>query len=185
MSFGREASAAEIMGRIILFRSVTRGLIVENKGLQEDIVKRLISEAAGARKKAYAPYSRFFVGAAVLAEDGRVFTGCNVENASYPAGSCAETIAVNKAVSEGVRTIKAVAIVGGAVDTDDSAADKPGDGDKLARVDDYIYPCGICRQVISEFRSSEGTIVIVARSEEDYRIYDISELLVGAFTLKQ
>lgn len=154
------------------------------------VIQSLISEAMSAREKAYAPYSKFYVGAAVLADDGRVFQGCNVENASYPAGSCAETIAVNKAVSEGVRTIRAVAIVGGHLKSDKGTdvlkqADGAEDTDELKRVDDYIYPCGICRQVISEFRAPEGTMIIVARSAEDYRVYDISELLVGAFTLKE
>lgn len=146
-----------------------RAAMSDNKP-DKAVIQSLISEAMSAREKAYAPYSKFYVGAAVLADDGRVFQGCNVENASYPAGSCAETIAVNKAVSEGVRTIRAVAIVG---------------GHQKGAVDDYIYPCGICRQVISEFRAPEGTMIIVARSTEDYRVYDISELLVGAFTLKE
>ncbi|MCR5367050.1 cytidine deaminase [Eubacterium ruminantium] len=133
--------------------------------ITKELISVLIKSAFSAREKSYAPYSKFHVGAAVLADDDKIYTGCNVENASYPAGSCAETIAVNKAVSEGVRAINAVAIVGG--------ADK---------VTDFIYPCGICRQVISEFKGSEGVAVIIAKSEEDYKVFDISELLPGAFS---
>ena len=95
----------------------------------------LIEMAFQGRKRAYAPYSRFFVGAALLCEDGSVFLGCNIENASYPAGNCAERTAVFHAVSEGKRRLKAIAIVGGR------------EGQDM----DYCPPCGICRQVLREF----------------------------------
>ena len=164
--------------------------------LSNEIIRDLINEAFAVRENAYAVYSNFAVGAAALSDDGGVFTGCNVENASYPAGSCAETVAVNKAVSEGVRKIKAIAIVGGEVSPEagqqeeaaeaivDVAGAEAGNQDEQGfLVRDYTYPCGICRQVISEFSSDEGTAVIIAKSADDYKIYDLSELFVGAFTL--
>lgn len=90
---------------------------------------KLVKAGAQARKSAYAPYSKFNVGAAVLTDDGRIYTGCNVENASYPLTCCAERVAVYKAVSEGARNIIAVAVI------------VPGGG----------TPCGGCRQVLNEF----------------------------------
>lgn len=160
--------------------------------LSEEIVRNLIASAFEARENAYAVYSHFAVGAAALSDDGGIYSGCNVENASYPAGSCAETVAINKAVSEGAKRIVAVAIVGGKTDEEqpvfkaevqegqagDAANDYSG---YLMR--DYTYPCGICRQVIAEFKSEEGTEVIIAKSLEDYRVYDIADLLPGAFSL--
>jgi cytidine deaminase len=123
----------------------------------------LISAALKAREKAYVPYSNFKVGAAILTEDGSVYGGCNIENASYGATNCAERTAIFKAVSEGHSSIKAIAIVG------DTSA--------------YTYPCGICRQVIAEF--AEGDIpVILAKNEKDYVLKTLEEILPGAFTKK-
>ena len=125
--------------------------------------KELISNALSFREKAYVPYSKFKVGAAVLTEDGTIYGGCNIENASFGATNCAERTAIFKAVSEGHKVIKAIAIVG---DTNT-----------------YTYPCGICRQVISEF--AEGDIpVILAKNEEDYIVKTLEEVLPGAFTKK-
>ena len=101
--------------------------------------QELIAKAKEAMTKAYAPYSHFQVGAALLAKDGRVFTGCNVENATYGATICAERTAVTKAVSEGVREFEKIAIV--------------------ASSGDYAAPCGICRQVLFEFMP-EGKVVL-------------------------
>lgn len=127
------------------------------------VYNKLIKSALEAREKAYVPYSKFQVGAAVLTDDGHVFTGCNIENASYGATNCAERTAIFKAVSEGYRTIKAIVIVG------DTST--------------YTYPCGICRQVISEF--ADGNIeVILAKSETDYVVKTLDEILPGAFTKK-
>ncbi|MCR5149012.1 MAG: cytidine deaminase [Eubacterium sp.] len=147
-----------------------------NNNLSESTIIELINSAISARENAYAIYSHFKVGAAVLSDDGRIFTGCNVENASYPAGSCAETVAVNKAVSEGARKLQAIAIVGGLSSKDSS---HPNTHDELS---DYTFPCGICRQVLIEFKASDGLLVIVAKNENDYKLYDISELLPGAFS---
>lgn len=123
----------------------------------------LISMAAKARKNAYAPYSHFKVGAAVLTEAGSIYTGCNIENASYGATNCAERTAVFKAVSEGHRTISAIAIV----------------GDQ----NDYAYPCGICRQVISEF-ASKNMKIILGKNSREYIVKTLVEILPYAFTKK-
>lgn len=125
--------------------------------------KKLIIEALSAREKAYAPYSEFKVGAAVLMENGKIFSGCNIENASYGATNCAERTAIFKAVSEGLKEIIAIAIVGD--------------------LKNYTYPCGICRQVIAEF-ANENTSIILARDENDYILKNLEEVLPGAFTSK-
>lgn len=123
----------------------------------------LISKALQGRKNSYSPYSNFKVGAAVLTGDGKIYTGCNIENASYGATNCAERTAIFKAVSEGYRTIDAIAIVGSD--------------------NDYTYPCGICRQVISEF-ASEYTKIILGKGENEYIVKTLGEILPGAFTKK-
>ncbi len=120
----------------------------------------LIAHAMEAREYAYAPYSRFKVGAALLGKSGRVYTGCNVENASYPAGTCAERCAVGKAVSEGEREFTAIAVNG----------DSQGP----------CAPCGICRQVLCEFNPNMR--VIMTNLVGDTLISAASELLPGAFT---
>lgn len=123
--------------------------------------KMLVSKALEGKKNAYAPYSKFKVGAAVLTEDGKVYTGCNIENASYGATNCAERTAIFKAVSEGYTTIKAIAIVG--------------------IENEYTYPCGICRQVIAEF-GSEDIEIILGKNENEYIVKTLDEILPGAFT---
>lgn len=125
--------------------------------------KMLVSKALQAKERAYVPYSKFKVGAAILTEDGEIYTGCNIENASYGATNCAERTAIFKAVSEGHTTIKAIAIVG--------------------IENDYTYPCGICRQVISEF-ASEDIQIILGKNENEYLIKTLEEILPGAFTKK-
>jgi cytidine deaminase len=118
----------------------------------------LIAKAMEARKKAYAPYSHFAVGAALLAKSGRVYTGCNVENASYGLSICAERTAVFKAVSEGERDFEAIAVV----------------------TEKGVTPCGACRQVLMEF--GEDIQVIVADEAGEYRVFGLQELLPEAFT---
>ncbi len=127
--------------------------------------KHLISLAMEARQKAYAPYSGFLVGAALLAESGKVYQGCNIENASYGATNCAERTAVFRAVSEGERSFSAIAIVGGLRDRELT----------------YAYPCGICRQVLREFCDPDRMWVIIARSETDYKKMKLDELLPESF----
>ena len=126
----------------------------------------LILSALEARKNAYAPYSNYFVGVAVLAQDNKIYLGCNIENASYSATVCAERTAIFKAISQGNRKIKAIAIAGG--------------NKEESKLLSYAYPCGICRQVISEFSDSQ-TVIIVAKSEKEYKCYKISELIPFAF----
>ena len=126
---------------------------------------QLIEAAIKVRENAYAPYSGYLVGAAVLSATGKVFTGCNVENASYGATICAERTAILKMVSEGEKCIKAIAIVGGKAH--ENALD-------------YAYPCGACRQVISEF-ASEDCMVLVAKSVEDYQQLCFADLLPQGF----
>lgn len=118
----------------------------------------LIKEALKAKEKAYVPYSNFHVGAALLTEDGKLYTGCNIENAAYGPSVCAERTAIFKAVSDGHRKVKEIAIVG------DS---------------NYSYPCGVCRQVLREF--GKDATVYVANSETDYREYKLEELLPNSF----
>ena len=127
--------------------------------------KELISSVLEARKSAYAPYSHFKVGAALLCKDGLIFRGCNVENSSYGATNCAERTAFFKAVSEDEREFEAIAIVGALENTEPT---------------EYAYPCGICRQVMSEFCHDDFK-VIVARSIDDYKIYTLGELLPASF----
>lgn len=122
-------------------------------------IKKLIKEAFKAKGYAYVPYSNFHVGAAVLMEDGSIYSGCNIENASYGPTNCAERTAIFKAVSEGKKNIKAIAIVG------DSG---------------LTYPCGVCRQVIREFGGIDAKIII-AKSEDDYLEYTLDELLPHSF----
>ena len=123
----------------------------------------LIALAAQARKMAYAPYSGFCVGAALLGKSGKVYTGCNVENAAYTPTNCAERTAVFKAVSEGEREFSAIAIVG-------------GKGDAMA---EFCAPCGICRQVLAEF--CDGDFPVVLGTPEKYQAYTLAELLPFSF----
>lgn len=120
----------------------------------------LIRLAKKAMENAYVPYSHFRVGAALLTDKGEVYTGCNVENASFGGTNCAERTALFKAISEGQRKFKAVAVIS------DS--------------NDFTYPCGICRQVLSEF--GLDLEIIVARNNEEYRVHKLREILPFAFT---
>ena len=121
--------------------------------------RELIERAKEAMSYAYAPYSHFQVGAALLTKDGRVFTGCNVENATYGATSCAERTAVGKAVSEGAREFQKIAI---AASSGACAA-----------------PCGICRQVLSEFLR-EGEVVLWSHTEGE-KVFSVRDLLPFGF----
>ncbi|MGB2782431.1 MAG: cytidine deaminase [Atribacterota bacterium] len=121
--------------------------------------EKLIKEAERAKKKAYTPYSKFKVGAAVLCADGKIYTGCNIENASFGLTVCAERVAIFKAISEGSTKFEAIAVIG---DTE-----KP------------CSPCGACRQVMSEF--CEDTPLIMANSKGDVKIKKVKELLPEAF----
>lgn len=134
--------------------------------------KQLIQCAFDTRKRAYAPYSHFQVGAALLAKDGTIYPGCNIENASYPATNCAERTAFYQAVREGVREFQAIAIVGGEVPCGDLAQDM-----QCVAV---CSPCGICRQVMREFCSGDFEIVL-ARFPGEYEVHTLEELLPLSF----
>jgi cytidine deaminase len=126
---------------------------------------RLIKAAAAASRKAYCPYSRFRVGAAVLTDDNRIFTGCNVENASYGLTVCAERNAVAAAVSAGARHIKSVAVVAG------------------ARIP--VPPCGACRQVLAEFAAKDAMVyAATSRNLREVAAWPLHELLPAAFDLR-
>lgn len=127
---------------------------------------KLMEAALDARKMAYSPYSHFCVGAALLAKDGRIFKGCNIENASYGATNCAERTAFFRAVSEGVRDFEAIAIAGG----------KEGQAPE-----GYCYPCGICRQVMQEFAGPDF-VVYVVKSKQEYRELTMEQLLPYSFS---
>lgn len=122
--------------------------------------KKLCDIAKEAQNKAYAPYSGFQVGAALLCKDGTVYTGCNIENASYGATMCAERCAIAKAVSEGAREFERIAITSSS--------------------NDFTTPCGICRQVLFEFMP-DGEVVLT--NDTEYKIFKVSELIPGCFTL--
>lgn len=140
--------------------------------------KNLIAKAAEAAKIAYAPYSKYHVGAALLTKSGEIFTGCNVENASYGAANCAERTAIFKAVSEGHKEFAAMAVVGGPAEL--ICEKKDSKEQRHIQFSDYAYPCGICRQVLQEFCDSEFQI-IVAKTTEDYKVYALRELLPFGF----
>lgn len=129
--------------------------------LLEQNMKDLVNKAIEAREFSYSPYSHFQVGAALLCKDGTVYQGCNIENAAYGGTNCAERTAFFKAISEGKRDFSAIAIAG---------------GKEKEKVSSYSYPCGSCRQVMTEF-CDEDFIVIVGKSEEEYIIYRLEELL--------
>lgn len=127
--------------------------------------KELISLALEARERAYVPYSKYMVGAALLTKDGTVYQGCNIENAAYTPTNCAERTAFFKAVSEGEREFAAIAVVGG----------YPG------APTDYAYPCGVCRQVMMEFCDPKEFRVITAISEDEYIDKTLEEMLPHGF----
>ena len=121
-------------------------------------IQALAKQALEAQEFSYSPYSKFRVGAALLTKSGKVYTGCNIESASYTPTICAERAAIAKAVSEGEREFEAIAVT--------------GDGD-------WTYPCGVCRQVMREF--SPDLLVIIVKSETEYREHRLSELLPYSF----
>ncbi len=133
--------------------------------ISRDVAESLLRRAREARRQAYAPYSKFPVGAAVLTAEGEIFTGCNVENASYGLSMCAERVAVGKAVSEGARAFQAIAVVG------------PED-------DRACPPCGSCRQVLYEF-GPDFLIIMPGEDSNGVLTRRIGDLLPGAFESSQ
>lgn len=123
--------------------------------------RKLVEKALQARKKAYAPYSRYFVGCVVIDNQGHIHTGCNVENASYPAGLCAERVAITKMISEGGKKISELILVGSSVDP--------------------VLPCGMCRQVIQEF-GEKCTVISVDPKKKKAKIVLFRDIFPEAFT---
>ena len=126
--------------------------------ISPEMAERLIQEAKSAQKRAYAPYSEYFVGAAVLTKSGKIYSGCNVENAAYCLGNCAERTAIFKAVSEGEREILAVAVI----------------------TRDGGFCCGACRQVLNEF-NPKMVVICASEMNDHYQIHTLDELLPRAF----
>lgn len=127
------------------------------------MINKLIEEAIQAREKSYSPYSNFKVGASVLGDSGRIYTGCNIENAAYSPTICAERVAIFKAISSGEKEIKKLAVIGSK--------------------ENFTYPCGVCRQVMTEFASEDFEIIVVKNLNE-YKIYSLNELLPYSFNAK-
>ena len=125
--------------------------------------ERLIQLALDARKNAHSPYSNFSVGASLLCEDGTVYTGCNIENSSFSETACAERVAIFKAVSEGKRDFLAICIVAG-----------------KERITDFVYPCGACRQVLSEFCKADFEVILF--NGKEHKSISLDSLLPKSFT---
>ena len=144
-------------------------LLKEKNEFYEDINQTLVEAAIEATRFAYVPYSNFKVGAAILADNGKIYTGCNIENASYSPTNCAERTAIFKAVSEGVTKFKKIAVVGG----------------PNGNLENYCPPCGVCRQVISEFADEEFELIL-GTSKNKYAVYNFfEEVLPLSFTAKE
>ena len=133
--------------------------------MEQVMVEKLIDTAIEKLKFSYTPYSNFKVGAALLTKSGKIYTGCNIENASYTPTNCAERTAFFKAVSEGVRDFQAICIVGG----------------KDGKLTEYTAPCGVCRQVMMEFCNPKTFQIILAVDKERYEIYTLEELMPLGF----
>ena len=133
--------------------------------MEQVMVEKLIDTAIEQLKFSYTPYSNFKVGAALLTKSGKIYTGCNIENASYTPTNCAERTAFFKAVSEGVRDFQAICIVGG----------------KDGKLTEYTAPCGVCRQVMMEFCNPKTFQIMLAVDKERYEIYTLEELMPLGF----
>lgn len=133
--------------------------------MEQALVEKLIETAIAQLKYSYAPYSHFKVGAALLTAEGKIYTGCNIENAAYTPTNCAERTAFFKAVSEGERSFQAICIVGG----------------KDGVLTGYAAPCGVCRQVMMEFCDPDGFQIVLAVSREQYDIFTLRQLLPQGF----
>ena len=129
--------------------------------------EKLIEYAIKAADNSYSPYSNFKVGASLLTSDNKIFLGCNIENASYSPSCCAERVAIYKALSEGHKEFKAIAIVGG----------------KDGSFKDFCPPCGVCRQVLKEFVNNDFKVILGNKNLE-YKTYTLEELLPASFSLE-
>ncbi len=136
-----------------------------SSALNAEEIKRLITRAVSMLMRSYTPYSGYTVGAALLCEDGTVYTGCNIENAAFTPTICAERTAFFKAISEGKKKFVAIAVVGG----------------KNGVAGDSCTPCGVCRQVMMEFCNPDQFQVVMAQNTANYRIKTLGELLPDGF----
>ena len=127
--------------------------------------RELIREAISAMKRAYTPYSNYKVGAALLTKDGKIYQGCNIENAAYSPTNCAERTAFFRAIYEGEREFTAICVLGG----------------KNGVLTEFAPPCGVCRQVMMEFCNPETFKIILATSEDHFEVYTLKELLPLGF----
>lgn len=133
--------------------------------MEQVVIKKLIETAIAQLKYSYAPYSSFKVGAALLAKNGSIYTGCNIENAAYTPSNCAERTAFFKAASEGVREFSAICIVGG----------------KDGVLTELTAPCGVCRQVMMEFCDPDTFQIILAVNTDSYKIFTLKEIFPMGF----
>ena len=139
--------------------------------LTKEVEKQLILKAFEMKDKAYCPYSKYNVGAAILAESGKIYGGFNIENSSYPACNCGERTAVFNGVSEGERKFIAIAICAGL----------EGKVPNVEKIEDIAFPCGICRQVLREFSSPKDFKVYMCVNEDKYFVKTLEELLPHSF----
>lgn len=133
--------------------------------MEISLIQKLIKIAVDQLAYSYAPYSGFRVGAALLAQNGTIYQGCNIENAAFTPGNCAERIAFFKAVSEGVKEFSAICVVGG----------------KEGVLTEFAPPCGVCRQVMMEFCDPKTFQIILATGPENYKIFTLEELMPLGF----
>ena len=133
--------------------------------MKQELIGHMIEQAIEQLNFSYAPYSGFKVGAVLLTESGKFYTGCNIENAAYTPTNCAERTAFFKAVSEGEKAFQAICIVGG----------------KDGVLTGYTAPCGVCRQVMMEFCNPDAFQIILAVSKEDFKMFTLKELLPLGF----
>lgn len=133
--------------------------------INTDTIKNMINLAIGQIKYSYAPYSDFKVGAVLMSKTGKLYTGCNIENAAYTPTNCAERTAFFKAISQGEREFMGICIVGG----------------KGGKIEEMTAPCGVCRQVMMEFCNPESFEIILAVNENNYKIFKLKEILPLGF----
>lgn len=133
--------------------------------MEKEEIIRLIDAALEAREHSYSPYSGYQVGAALLTREGRIYQGCNIENSAYSPSNCAERTAFFRAVYEGERDFAAIAVV----------------GSPKGAVTKYAYPCGVCRQVMTEFCRPEDFYIITAMSPREYQMFTLADLLPHGF----
>lgn len=133
--------------------------------MDRELAEKMIGVAIEQLKYSYTPYSGFKVGAALLTREGKIYTGCNIENAAYTPTNCAERTAFFKAVSEGERNFRAICVVGG----------------KDGILTEYAAPCGVCRQVMMEFCDPDTFRIILATGKEQYEIFTLKEMLPMGF----